>query len=104
MIAVAGGRDIRCAPYATFGSQALSDHAVKALAGRKACLLAQHGMVAVGESLKAAYKLAIEVEELAEQFWRVLQLGEPELLPDAEVAVVLEKFATYGKAHDSGWP
>ncbi|MCH7958311.1 MAG: class II aldolase/adducin family protein, partial [Proteobacteria bacterium] len=77
MIAVAGGRDIRCAPYATFGTQALSDAAVKALEGRRACLLANHGMIVVGPALKAALALAVEVEALAEQYWRVLQVGEP---------------------------
>ena len=97
MIAVGGGSDIRCAPYATFGTQELSDHALRALQGRKACLLANHGMIAIGGSLAEALALAIEVEALAEQYWRALQIGEPKLLPDAEMAVVLEKFRTYGK-------
>jgi L-fuculose-phosphate aldolase len=97
MIAVGGGSDIRCAPYATFGTQELSGHAVRALEGRKACLLANHGMIAVGGSLAAALALAVEVEALAEQYWRALQIGEPNLLPDAEMAVVLEKFRTYGQ-------
>ncbi len=97
MIAVAGGRDIRCAPYATFGTQALSDHAVAALSGRKACLLAHHGMIAVGTTLTSALALAVEVETLAEMYWRALQIGEPALLSDAEMAVVIEKFAHYGQ-------
>ena len=97
MIAVAGGKDIRCAPYATFGTQALSDHALRALEGRKACLLANHGMIAVGATLAAALALAVEVEALAEQYWRALQIGEPKLLSDEEMAVVLEKFRTYGQ-------
>ncbi|MFQ5620063.1 MAG: class II aldolase/adducin family protein [Rhodospirillales bacterium] len=97
MIAVAGGRDIRCAPYATFGTQALSGAAVKALEGRRACLLANHGMIVVGPALKAALALAVEVEALAEQYWRVLQVGEPTLLDDAEMDVVLEKFKAYGQ-------
>jgi L-fuculose-phosphate aldolase len=97
MVAVAGGPDIRCAPYATFGTQELSDHAVAALAGRDACLLANHGMIALGESLDAALALAVEVETLAEMYWRVLQLGEPRLLPAEEMEVVLAKFATYGQ-------
>ncbi len=97
MVAVAGGRDIRCAPYATFGTQALSDAAVKALEGRRACLLANHGMIVVGPALKVAMALAVEVEALAEQYWRVLQVGEPTLLDDAEVDVVLEKFKAYGQ-------
>jgi len=99
MIAVAGGKDIRCAPYATFGTQELSDHAVAALTGRRACLLANHGMIAIGASLDAALALAVEVETLAEMYWRALQVGEPALLPDAEMARVLEKFATYGQPH-----
>jgi L-fuculose-phosphate aldolase len=97
MIAVAGGKDIRCAAYATFGTQQLSDHALCALAGRKACLLANHGMIAVGASLTAALALAIEVEALAEQYWRALQIGPPNLLSDAEMEIVLEKFRTYGQ-------
>ena len=97
MVAVAGGKDIRCAPYATFGTQELSDHAVAALAGRRACLLANHGMIAIGASLEAALALAIEVENLAEMYWRALQIGEPAPLPDAEMERVLEKFQTYGQ-------
>jgi L-fuculose-phosphate aldolase len=99
MIAVAGGKDIRCAAYATFGTQQLSDHALLALEGRKACLLANHGMIALGESLAAALALAVEVEALAEQYWRALQIGAPNLLSDAEMDVVLAKFATYGQQH-----
>jgi len=97
MVAVAGGKDIRCAPYATFGTQELSDHAVVALAGRRACLLANHGMIAIGTSLESALALAVEVETLAEMYWRALQIGEPVPLPDAEMDVVLEKFRTYGQ-------
>lgn len=97
MVAVAGGPDIRCAPYATFGTQELSDHAVAALAGRRACLLANHGMIAVGSSLDQSLALAVEVETLAEMYWRVLQIGEPVLLGDAEMDVVLEKFRNYGQ-------
>jgi L-fuculose-phosphate aldolase len=97
MIAVAGGKDIRCAAYATFGTQQLSDHAKRALEGRKACLLANHGMIAVGASLSAALALAVEVEGLAEQYWRALQIGTPNLLSEAEMEVVLEKFRTYGQ-------
>jgi L-fuculose-phosphate aldolase len=97
MIAVAGGRDIRCSDYATFGSQELSDVAVKALEGRRACLLANHGMIATGPTLDAALKLAQEVEELAEQYWRVLQIGEAIVIPDDEMDRVLEKFRGYGQ-------
>ena len=97
MIAVAGGKDIRCADYATFGTQALSDRALVALEGRNACLLANHGMIAVGDSLAGALALAVEVEALAEQYWRALQTGAPNLLSDAEMDVVLEKFRSYGR-------
>ena len=97
MIAVAGGNSIRCAPYATFGTQELSDQALQALSNRKACLLANHGMIAAGDSLKHALALAVEVEALCEQYWRALQIGKPAILSDSEMEVVLEKFKTYGK-------
>jgi len=97
MVARAGGADIRCAPYATFGTEELSRHAVGALEGRKACLLANHGMLALGQDLAGAFKLAVEVETLAAMYWRALQVGEPVLLDAAEMAVVLEKFKTYGQ-------
>lgn len=97
MVAKAGGADIRCAPYATFGTEELSLHAVEALEGRKACLLANHGMLALGRGLADAFKLAVEVETLAAMYWRALQVGEPVLLDAAEMAKVLEKFKTYGQ-------
>jgi L-fuculose-phosphate aldolase len=97
MVAIAGGRDIRCAPYATFGTQQLSDRAVAALEQRRACLLSHHGMIATGASLDDALALAVEVEHLAEVYWRALQVGQPSLLSDGEMAVVLEKFRTYGQ-------
>lgn len=97
MVAVAGGKDIRCTPYATFGTQELSDYALTALAERKACLLGNHGMIAIGDSLGAALALAVEVEALAEQYWRALQIGEPNTLTDNEMTLVLEKFRSYGK-------
>ena len=97
MVAKAGGDSIRCAPYATFGTQKLSDNALKALEGRKACLLANHGMIVVGETLKDALALAVEVETLAAQYWRALQIGKPKTLPAAEMRRVLKKFETYGE-------
>jgi L-fuculose-phosphate aldolase len=97
MVAVAGGNTIRCAAYATFGTQQLSDHVLAALEGRKACLLANHGMIAVGSSLPGTLELAVQVETLAEQYWRSLQIGSPNLLSDAEMEVVLHKFTTYGQ-------
>ncbi len=96
MVAVAGGSDIRCAPYATFGTQELSDRALAALEDRTACLLANHGMVALGESLEAALALAIEVETLAQQYCCALQVGTPNRLSEDEMALVLAKFKDYG--------
>ena len=101
MVAAAGGKDIRCAPYATFGTQELSDAAVAALHGRRACLLSHHGMIACGPSLEMALALAVEVETLAQMYWQALQIGEPAPLSDAEMAIVLEKFMTYGQQADS---
>ena len=96
MVAVAGGADIRCAPYATFGTQELSDHAVEALKDRKACLLAHHGMIAVADTLERAMWLAVEVETLARQYVNCLQLGEPSVLPPEEIANVAGRIANYG--------
>ena len=96
MIAVAGGNSIRCAPYATFGTQKLSNNALKALADRKACLLANHGMIATGASLDKALSLAIEVEALCEQYWRALQIGKPKILSAREMSTVIGKFRSYG--------
>ena len=98
MIAVAGGDTIRCAPYALFGSQELSDHALQALQQRNACLLANHGMICLGRDLDQALALALEVETLCQQYWCVLQLGAPQLLSDTQMREVLEKFKTYGRA------
>ena len=99
MVAVADGDSIRCAPYATFGTAALSRHALKALDGRRACLLANHGLIACGKDLDAALALAVEVETLAAQYCLVLQTGKPKLLSEAEMKRVLEKFrAGYGYA------
>jgi L-fuculose-phosphate aldolase len=97
MVAKAGGRDIRCAPYATFGSDELARCVVEAMVDRRACLLANHGMIATGEDLTAALALAVEVESLAEMYCRALQIGEPDLLSDAEMDAVIEKFRTYGQ-------
>ena len=97
MIARFGGATLRCAPYATFGTQALSDHALAALDGRNACLLANHGMLAFGRDLGQAIDLAIELESLCEQYWRACQIAPPVILPDEEMALMLEKFRTYGK-------
>lgn len=95
MIAVAGGDSVRCARYALFGSQELSNAALEALSGRKACLLANHGMIALGRDLDEAVSIAVEVEALCEQYWRVLQIGEPVLLTEDEMKAALERFRTY---------
>jgi L-fuculose-phosphate aldolase len=100
-VAFAGGPDIRCAPYATFGTQELSDRAVEALQGRKACLLANHGLVALGATVEDAVAMAEKVEFLARVYWQALQAGEPALLDAVEMARVVEKFLTYGKAPPS---
>lgn len=97
MVARFGGADVRCATYATFGSQELSDAIVAALDGRCACLMAHHGMVVFGRDCDHALALAVELETLCEQYWRVLQLGAPKLLPADEMTRVLAKFATYGQ-------
>ena len=96
MIAAAGGPTIRCAPYATYGTQELSDRVVEALEGRTACLLANHGLLAAGPTLQRALWLAVEVETLARQYIIALQLGAPAILPDDEIARVVEKFKGYG--------
>ena len=97
MVAAAGGDSIRCAPYAIFGSQELSDHALRALEQRKACLLGNHGVIALGADLGAALALALEVESLCAQYWSALQLGQPHILSDAQMHSVLEKFKGYGR-------
>ena len=101
MIARFGGDSVRCADYATFGTQDLSDHVLLALEGRCACLMAHHGMVVFGKDLRQALDLAVELETLCEQFWRVIQLGEPKLLPDDEMQRVLALFAGYGQQTES---
>lgn len=97
MIARFGGMDVRCAEYATFGTQALSDAMLIALQDRSACLMAHHGMVVYGRDLKHALALAVELETLCEQYWRVLQLGTPKLLTAAQMDEVIAKFAGYGQ-------
>ena len=96
MIACAGGDTIRCAPYATFGTEELSRHAVAALADRSACLLAHHGMIVVGTSLAKAMWLAVEVETLARQYHGCLQIGAPPLLSKAEIDNVRARMTGYG--------
>ena len=95
MVAVAGADTIPCAPYATFGTPELADHAVKALEDRAACLLANHGMVALGASPGEALALAVEVEALAAVYWRALQVGQPVVLSEAEMDEVRTAFRDY---------
>lgn len=97
MIAAAGGSTVRCAGYALFGTQTLSDAALQALRDRKACLLANHGMIALGHNLEAAFAVAVEVESLCEQYLQALQVGEPVLLSEQEMADVIEQFRGYGR-------
>jgi L-fuculose-phosphate aldolase len=101
MVAIAGATDIPCVPYATFGTEELAAHVANGLAQRNACLMANHGQIALGATLAAALELAAEVEILAEQYYKVLTLGQAHVLSDAEMAKVLERFKSYGqKAQD----
>ena len=103
MVAVAGGDEIRCAPYATFGTKELSDNVVNALAQRNACLLARHGMVTLGKDLESALRVAVEVETLARMYLQALQLGEPPLLSMQQMQAVHAQFRGlhYGQADQS---
>ena len=96
MVAVAGGRDIRCAPYATFSTQDLSNHVLEALQDRKACLMANHGLICLAGDLDKALALAIEVEQLAQTYLHCLSVGNPVILDDEEMDRVLLKFKSYG--------
>jgi L-fuculose-phosphate aldolase len=102
MIGVAGGTTIRCARYATFGTQALSDAALEALEDRLACLLGQHGQIALGKTPAAALALAVEIETLSRLYVQALALGEPPILSDEEMARVIRqmKNMSYGQAAD----
>ena len=95
MIALAGGEDIRCAEYATFGTHELSMNIVKALKDRKACLMSNHGQVAFGENLSKAFELAQEVENICQQYVIALKMGEPKNLSFAEMKKILEKVKNY---------
>lgn len=97
MVAKAGGADIRCARYATYGTEALSRNALAALAGRRACLLANHGLLVVGPDLVSARLLAEEVEALAAQVAAARMMGRPVVLPAREMRAVAAKFARYGQ-------
>lgn len=98
MVVLSGSDEIPCAEYATFGSAQLALNAVSALRGGDACLLANHGMVALGSSLASALRLAAEVETLASQYWHAAQLGTPHILDGGELRAVRDRFAEYGQA------
>ncbi len=102
MVAVAGGPTIRCARYATFGTQALSDAALEALEGRMACLLGQHGQIALGRSLDQALAVAVEVETLARLYVQALAMGEPPVLPDEEMERVIGTMRAMGYGMGAG--
>jgi L-fuculose-phosphate aldolase len=101
MIALMGGNTIRCAKYATFGTQQLSDYALAALRGRKACLLANHGMIAAGADLAEAFRITVEVETLSEMYLLALQAGGPVLLSAQEFRDTQNRFAGYGQAAEA---
>lgn len=98
MVVLSGSDEIPCAEYATFGSAQLAINAVTALRGGDACLLANHGMVALGRSLASALRLAAEVETLAAQYWHAAQIGTPYVLDRDELVAVRDRFAEYGQA------
>ncbi len=101
MIAMAGGDSIRCADYATFGSDALAQQVVEALQDRRACLMANHGQIAFAATAEQALDLAIQVEDLAAGYYQCLAVGEPALLTEQEMTEVIAKFAGYGQQHES---
>jgi len=102
MIASFGGTDVPCAPYATFGTKALADGAVAALKNRKACLLANHGMIVAGTSLQQALDLTVKLEMLARQYILARQAGEPAIITDDEIERVLERYKGYGRSRLPG--
>jgi L-fuculose-phosphate aldolase len=97
MVILAGGNEVPCAEYATFGSDELAASVVRALGRGRACLMANHGMVALGDSLGGALQLAAEIETLAAQYWHAVQIGDPHVLPADELDRVRRQFAGYGQ-------
>ena len=95
MVALAGGNDIKCADYATFGTSELSRNIINALENRKACLMSNHGQVAFGQNLKQAFELAQEVENICHQYIIALKLGEPKILSSSEMEKILDKVKYY---------
>ena len=97
MVAVAGGEDLKCSKYATFGTKQLSNNIIKALKKRSACLIANHGQVAFGDNLEKAFELAQEIENICHQYINALRIGIPKILSKKEMKIVLEKFKNYKK-------
>ena len=97
MVAVAGGEDIKCSKYATFGTKNLSRNIIKALKNRNACLISNHGQVAFGENIETAFELAQEIENICHQYINALRIGIPKILSKKEMKIVLEKFKNYKK-------
>ena len=97
MVAVAGGEDLKCTKYATFGTKQLSKNIVKALKNRSACLIANHGQVAFGDNLEKAFELAQEIENICHQYINALRIGIPKILSKKEMKIVLGKFKNYKK-------
>ena len=97
MVAVAGGDSVRCAPYAMFGTKELSDNILEASQDRKACLLSNHGLVAIGKDLNEAFNIAEEVEHLSRLFVEAKKIGEPKLLSNKQMSEVLNRFNSYSR-------
>ena len=97
MVALAGGEDIKCANYASFGTKELSNNVIKALENRKACLMSNHGQVAFGNNLEEAFELALEIENICHQYVIALKIGDPKILSFEEMKKVLEKAKNYKK-------
>ena len=97
MIALAGGNDIKCAQYATFGTKELSENIIQALEKRKACLMSNHGQVAFGKNLEEAFELAMEIENICHQYINTIKLGNPKILSFKEMNKILEKTKSYKK-------
>ncbi len=100
MMAAFGGMNVRCSGYATFGTEELSNEAIKALEDRNACLLANHGSIAVGANLEKGMWLAVELETIARQYYNTLLIGGPVLLNEAEIAETARAFGSYGVQED----
>jgi L-fuculose-phosphate aldolase len=98
MVALAGGNNIKCAEYATFGTKELSQNIIKALEERKACLMSNHGQVAFGKSLSEAFELAEEIENICHQYINTIKLGQPKILSDEEMRKILDKTKDYKKS------